>query len=210
MGGKIALQLAAGHPELVDHLVLAATAARPAVTRRFSRRWLMMDVVSRIPLLRKADGQPSYAFEAARAGSTGPSGPRPATTAPSAGPGAAAVVASITATSGFGAQRQIRQPPCHKLHQPLRPRQCWHAPVALARRRRRTCRPPPATRNQRPWPLQTQSMSYVLAEKPLFLTAYRAISTVAGVGGRARARARTPRFQGDRRACAQRRCCSRS
>jgi pimeloyl-ACP methyl ester carboxylesterase len=66
MGGKIALQLAAGHPELVDHLVLGATAARPAVTRRFSRRWLMMDVVSRIPMLRKADGQPSYAFEAQR------------------------------------------------------------------------------------------------------------------------------------------------
>ena len=66
MGGKIALQLAAGHPELVDHLVLAATAPRPAVTRWFSRRWLMMDLVSRIPILRKADGQPSYAFEAQR------------------------------------------------------------------------------------------------------------------------------------------------
>lgn len=64
MGGKIALQLAAGHPELVDRLVLAATASRPPVTRRFSRRWLMIDVVSRIPVLRKADGQPSYAFEA--------------------------------------------------------------------------------------------------------------------------------------------------
>ena len=66
MGGKIALQLAAGHPELVDHLILGATAARPSVTRRFSRRWFMMDLVSRIPMLRKADGQPSYAFEAQR------------------------------------------------------------------------------------------------------------------------------------------------
>jgi 3-oxoadipate enol-lactonase len=66
MGGKIALQLAAGHPELVDHLVLGATAARPVVTRRFSRRWFIMDLVSRIPLLRRADGQPSYAFEAQR------------------------------------------------------------------------------------------------------------------------------------------------
>jgi pimeloyl-ACP methyl ester carboxylesterase len=66
MGGKIALQLAADHPELVDHLVLGATAARPSVTHRFSWRWLMMDVVSRIPMLRKADGQPSYAFEAQR------------------------------------------------------------------------------------------------------------------------------------------------
>jgi 3-oxoadipate enol-lactonase len=66
MGGKIALQLATGHPELIDHLILGATAARPAVTRRFSRRWFMMDLVSRIPVLRKADGQPSYAFEAQR------------------------------------------------------------------------------------------------------------------------------------------------
>ena len=66
MGGKIALQLAADHPELVDHLVLAATAPGPVVTRWFSRRWLMMDVVSRIPIVRKADGQPSYAFEAQR------------------------------------------------------------------------------------------------------------------------------------------------
>jgi 3-oxoadipate enol-lactonase len=65
MGGKIALQLAASHPELVDHLVLCATAPRPPVTRRFSRRWLM-DLVSRIPIMRKADGQPSYAFEAQR------------------------------------------------------------------------------------------------------------------------------------------------
>ena len=66
MGGKIALQLAAGHPELVDHLILGATAVRPPVTRRFSRRWFMMDLVSRIPVLRKADGQPTYAFEAQR------------------------------------------------------------------------------------------------------------------------------------------------
>jgi pimeloyl-ACP methyl ester carboxylesterase len=66
MGGKIALQLAADHPELVDHLVLAATAPGPVVTRWFSRRWLMMDVVSRIPIVRKADGQPSYALEAQR------------------------------------------------------------------------------------------------------------------------------------------------
>ena len=66
MGGKIALQLAASHPELVDHLILGATAARASVTRRFSRPWFMMDLVSRIPILRKADGQPSYAFEAQR------------------------------------------------------------------------------------------------------------------------------------------------
>ncbi|HUC06353.1 MAG TPA: alpha/beta hydrolase [Acidimicrobiales bacterium] len=66
MGGKIALQLAADHPGLVDHLVLGATSARPPVTRRLSRRWFMLDVVSRIPMLRRADGQPSYAFEAQR------------------------------------------------------------------------------------------------------------------------------------------------
>jgi 3-oxoadipate enol-lactonase len=66
MGGKIALQLAAGHPELVSRLVLAATAPGPVVTHRFSWRWFMTDVVSRIPIMRKADGQPSYAFEAQR------------------------------------------------------------------------------------------------------------------------------------------------
>ena len=66
MGGKIALRLAACHPQLVDHLVLCATAPGPTVTRRFSRRWFMMDVVSRIPVFRRADGQPSYAFEAQR------------------------------------------------------------------------------------------------------------------------------------------------
>ena len=66
MGGKIALQLAADHPELVDHLVLGATAARPPVTRLFSWRWFMMDVVSRIHIPRKADGQPSYAYESQR------------------------------------------------------------------------------------------------------------------------------------------------
>jgi pimeloyl-ACP methyl ester carboxylesterase len=65
MGGKIALQLAAGHPELVDHLILGATAPSATVTRRFSRRFVM-DLVARIPMLRKADGQPSYAFEAQR------------------------------------------------------------------------------------------------------------------------------------------------
>lgn len=66
MGGKIALELAAEHPDLVDHLILSATAARPPVTRRFSRRWLMVDVVSRIPVWRRVDGQPTYAFEAQR------------------------------------------------------------------------------------------------------------------------------------------------
>jgi len=65
MGGKIALQLAACHPELVDHLVLCATAPSAPVTRLFSRRF-MMDLVSRIPVFRKADGQPAYAFEAQR------------------------------------------------------------------------------------------------------------------------------------------------
>jgi 3-oxoadipate enol-lactonase len=65
MGGKIALQLAACRPELVDHLILCATAPGPTVKRRLSRRWAM-DLVSRAPILRKADGQPSYAFEAQR------------------------------------------------------------------------------------------------------------------------------------------------
>jgi 3-oxoadipate enol-lactonase len=66
MGGKIALELAASHPGLVDRLILAATAPGPTVTRRFSWRWFMIELVSRIPILRKADGQPYYAFEAQR------------------------------------------------------------------------------------------------------------------------------------------------
>jgi pimeloyl-ACP methyl ester carboxylesterase len=66
MGGKIALQLAAAHPELVDHLILGATAASPPVTRRLSRRSLMVDVIARVPLWRKVDAQPAYAFEAQR------------------------------------------------------------------------------------------------------------------------------------------------
>ena len=69
MGGKVALQLAAVRPDLVDHLVLAVTDARPKVTRRFSFRWFMMDVVSKI--LRAVDPQPSYAFEAQRRASEG-------------------------------------------------------------------------------------------------------------------------------------------
>lgn len=66
MGGKIALRLAASHPELVDHLVLVATAASPLVTRRFSLRWLMTDAVPGLPLFRMLDRQPSHAFEAQR------------------------------------------------------------------------------------------------------------------------------------------------
>jgi len=66
MGGKIALQLAATSPERVDRLILAATAARPPVTRRFSQRWFMMNVVSKIPKPRRVDSQPSYAFDAQR------------------------------------------------------------------------------------------------------------------------------------------------
>ena len=58
MGGKIALQLAAGRPELVDHLILGATALSATVTRRLSRPFVT-DLVSRIPLWREVDGEPS-------------------------------------------------------------------------------------------------------------------------------------------------------
>jgi pimeloyl-ACP methyl ester carboxylesterase len=68
MGGKIALHLAACHAELVDHLVLCATAPRPPVTRRFSRRWFMMDLVPRTPKMCKADGQPVLCLRGAAAG----------------------------------------------------------------------------------------------------------------------------------------------
>jgi 3-oxoadipate enol-lactonase len=69
MGGKIALQLAADHPDLVDHLILTAASAGPLVTRRLSRAWLMVDLISRIPVWRMFDAQPTYAFEAQRSAS---------------------------------------------------------------------------------------------------------------------------------------------
>lgn len=66
MGGRVALHLALHHPRLVERLVLAATSARATENRVFSTRWLMMDVLPRIPLPKSVDPQPRYAWKRQR------------------------------------------------------------------------------------------------------------------------------------------------
>ena len=71
LGGRIALCLAAGHPEQVSRLVLAATSARAGRARPLSLGWLLMELGAHMPKGRAPDAQPSYAFvnqrDAARA-----------------------------------------------------------------------------------------------------------------------------------------------
>lgn len=62
LGGRIAMELAVRHPELVDRLVLVSTAARII---NGPRRWFRMNVLSR---LRRSDGL-RYAFVNQRAAS---------------------------------------------------------------------------------------------------------------------------------------------
>ncbi len=64
MGGRIALSLALDHPERVRRLVLAATSARSPVTRRFTRRWWALEVLSRLPT--PGERQPRWAWELQR------------------------------------------------------------------------------------------------------------------------------------------------
>lgn len=61
MGGRIALSLALRHTDRVKSLVLAATSARTLPVRPFTWRWLVMDVLSQLPLPRSIDPQPRYA-----------------------------------------------------------------------------------------------------------------------------------------------------
>jgi 3-oxoadipate enol-lactonase len=64
MGGRIALNLALDHPTRVRRLVLAATSARTPSSRLLSRRWLAMEVLSRLPT--PGERQPRWAWECQR------------------------------------------------------------------------------------------------------------------------------------------------
>ena len=61
MGGRIALSLALDHAARVRRLVLAATGASTQPTRLLSRRWLALEVLSRIPT--PGARQPRWAWE---------------------------------------------------------------------------------------------------------------------------------------------------
>jgi len=64
MGGRIALSLVLDHPTRVHRLVLAATSASTPPTGVFSRRWLALEVLSRLPT--PGDRQPRWAWECQR------------------------------------------------------------------------------------------------------------------------------------------------
>ena len=64
MGGRISLSLALDHPTRVRRLVLAATSASTPPSRILSRRWLALEVLSRLP--KPGDSQPRWAWECQR------------------------------------------------------------------------------------------------------------------------------------------------
>jgi 3-oxoadipate enol-lactonase len=64
MGGRIALSLALDHSTRVRRLVLAATSASTPPSRLLSRRWLALEVLSRLPT--PGDRQPRWAWECQR------------------------------------------------------------------------------------------------------------------------------------------------
>ena len=64
MGGRIALSLALDHAARVRRLVLAATSASTPPSRILSRRWLALEVLSRIPT--PGERQPRWAWECQR------------------------------------------------------------------------------------------------------------------------------------------------
>ena len=71
LGGRIAICLAASHPEQVDRMILAATSAREGKSRPLGLRWILMEVAAHLPIGQRAGSQPGYAFvnqrDAARA-----------------------------------------------------------------------------------------------------------------------------------------------
>jgi pimeloyl-ACP methyl ester carboxylesterase len=64
MGGRIALSLALDHSTRVRRLVLAATSASTPPMRSLSRRWLALEVLSRLPT--PGERQPRWAWECQR------------------------------------------------------------------------------------------------------------------------------------------------
>ena len=64
MGGRTALSLALGHSTRVRRLVLAATSASTPPSRILSRRWLALEVLSRLPT--PGERQPRWAWECQR------------------------------------------------------------------------------------------------------------------------------------------------
>ncbi len=76
MGGRTALGLALDHSTRVRRLVLAATSARGSPSRILSRRWLTLEVLSR--LTTPGERQPRWASGSASAGRPPPTTPPPA------------------------------------------------------------------------------------------------------------------------------------
>lgn len=64
LGGRVALELAATHPEEVGHLALVATAARSLRPRALSWGWVATEILGRLPLPRRFDPQPRWAHDA--------------------------------------------------------------------------------------------------------------------------------------------------
>lgn len=67
MGGRIALELAVEHPEMVNRLILLSTAAR-TVPRLW--RSILLDALPRLPLFKGKYPQPLFAFQRQRAASS--------------------------------------------------------------------------------------------------------------------------------------------
>jgi 3-oxoadipate enol-lactonase len=68
MGGRIALSLALDHASRVGRLVLAATSGRTPRRRVLSRRWIALELLSRLPT--PGDRQPRWAWEYQRQASS--------------------------------------------------------------------------------------------------------------------------------------------